>query len=116
MCWFCDRLKQGKAFEWYYRTSSTNQNICEYVNGEDCSCCDKCDSKFIIKGISPKNSKDLCVRLGFYYNVTDKHKQDVTIDCMSECAEFSYCPMCGKKFSDVNDELQYPFEELEGEC
>lgn len=114
MCEFCDTLKQGKSLEWYYRTCSSNQNICEYVNGENCSCCDSCDSKFIIKGM-PTNSNDLYVRLGFYYKVTDENNQDVIIDCMSEGAEFSYCPMCGKKFSESQNDLQYPFEKIKGD-
>ena len=119
MCKFCDTLKEGKDIELFYRTCSSLDNFCEYVNGNDCSLCNECSTKFIIHPISGRNKDEMYVNIKFKDKATNINKEDVVIDKNSECFNIIYCPMCGKKLSKEGfenlDELMYPFEELKEE-
>ena len=113
MCKFCDNLKKEKKMELYYRTCSSLDNFCEYVNETNCSLCDECITKFVINPISGK-SEDMYINIQFKDKATNSKGEDVIIDKCSESFKITYCPMCGEKISKEEDndldKLMYPFE------
>lgn len=98
MCKFCESLlDETKEIIWSVRSTYADDNICEFVNDEDCSNCSDCKMYFNLDGYEYKGNTS--VNVTYNQTVTTKDKKQVIIRPFSEGIQFNYCPICGKQMS-----------------
>jgi hypothetical protein len=98
MCRFCDNIiDKTKEIIWNVRSTYADDNICEFVNGNDCGSCDKCEMYFKLDSYELNGN----INVGMQYNqkITTPDGKDVIIRPFSEMLQFNYCPFCGKQIS-----------------
>lgn len=101
-CDFCKTLKnETKDIRWNVRSTYAEDNICEYINGENCSCCSSCDSHFKLN--SHNFNGNIRVSMEFYQKINDIDKNEIIIEPFSETMQWNYCPICGDKISDTTE-------------
>jgi hypothetical protein len=95
MCQFCENIKDEK-FTWQVRSTYADDNICEFVNGNDCDICSGCKTWFNLTGYDYKGN----TYVGVTYNqILSNGETDVIIRPFSESIQFNYCPFCGQQIS-----------------
>lgn len=98
MCEFCEALKdKNKEIEWFVRSTYADDNICEYINDNECSKCNGCNMYFNLKGYNIDNN--LYVGVEYNQTVTSPMGEDVIIRPFTESIKFNYCPICGQQIS-----------------
>lgn len=99
MCEFCEALKnRNKKIIWNLRSTYADDNVCEFVNGNECSACAKCDMHFDLTGYYD-NDGDIRVGVGYNQEITSSKGDNVIIRPFSEPIQFNYCPVCGQQIS-----------------
>jgi ferredoxin len=102
MCKFCDdflRLKRNKI---PIRNTSAEDNVCNYVVNNDC---DQCNN-----GCSENNHYFDIILYKDTISIDYTHKiNNLTIETSSARFNINYCPLCGKRMSEVihPEELKY---------
>ena len=98
MCQFCETLKdKTKDIKWRVRSTYAEDNICEYVNDEECSCCDGCISHF--KLVNYEMEGNTRISIEFCQKLKDNQGNEVIIEPFSEPIQWNYCPICGEQIS-----------------
>lgn len=98
MCEFCDSLTDNtKKITWQVRSTYADDNICEFVNDENCDVCEGCKMWFKIDGYDYDGN----AFIGITYNqeLTSTDGKQVIIRPFSESIQFNFCPICGKQIS-----------------
>jgi hypothetical protein len=97
MCKFCDDLDY-KTITIPSRTSTADDNVCEFVVNENCNECNHgCADENNYFSITTWED-NIC--LNYYHKV-----KDLIIAPISARFSINYCPMCGKKISkEMNSE------------
>lgn len=98
MCKFCESLTDNtKEIIWSVRSTYADDNICEFVNGDNCFNCGRCEMYFTIDGYTIDD--DTYVSIAYNQKITSPTKEEVVIRPFSEGIQFNYCPICGKRIS-----------------
>lgn len=101
MCKFCDNLKEYKTYTVSQRTTSADDNQCEFgspliydgdVFGEDCNDCNGCSSKNMHFGLTIWDNN---LQLSYVRRI-----KGLIIEPYSEIIEINFCPWCGKSLTD----------------
>lgn len=98
MCEFCSALKDNnKEIIWNVRSQYADDNLCEFVNGEKCGCCQGCEESFWIT--SHPNQGDINISIEYSRYVTASDGTKVGVKPFSESLQINYCPVCGNQLS-----------------
>lgn len=93
MCKFCEGLfDSGHKVEWHMRSEYADDNFCEKIFNNSCENCEKCNTKYILKGYLFDNQAYIICD----YNFTNG---DILIWNSTESLPINYCPYCGRKIS-----------------
>jgi NADH:ubiquinone oxidoreductase subunit F (NADH-binding) len=98
MCEFCESLKdKTKEIIWSVRSSYADDNMCEFVNDENCQYCNGCKEGFVIDAYDyEKNTK---VDITYFKTISTKDRKEVKVHPFSESIQWNFCPICGKQIS-----------------
>ena len=100
MCKFCEGiLDEDKEVTWSMRSTMADDNICEFVNGNNCdSCHGDCMMYFELYGY--KSNNGAYVGVSYRQEMRDVNREKVIISPFSETIQFNYCPFCGEQMSE----------------
>ena len=109
MCEFCESLNDNKKeIVWSVRSTMVDDNICEIVNNDQCSCCGDCSQKFVINGyIFDDENQFISLK---YFQEVSSDKEKVIIHPFSEAIQFNFCPFCGEQISKTIKPFENNFE------
>ena len=103
MCEFCEGVN-NKDFTWNVRSTMADNNICEYVNGDNCEGCNECNMRFgLVKYISNENTY---ISVDYNQTLSDIDGNEVVISPFSEGIRINYCPFCGDSVSRDKKEFE----------
>ena len=98
MCEFCEALKdETKEINWSVRSSYADDNICEFVNEENCQYCNGCQEGFTVDAYDYKGNTKVCIT--YSKTVGTKDGKEVIVRPFSEGIQWNYCPICGEQIS-----------------
>ena len=98
MCKFCEALKdETKEINWLVRSHYADDNICEFVNEENCQYCNGCQEGFAVDGYDYKGNTK--VSITYSRTVWSKDKKQVIVRPFSEAIQWNFCPICGEQIS-----------------
>ena len=98
MCKFCEALTdRTKEIVWEVRSTMADDNVCDFVNGDNCDVCNGCNMSFNLYGYNYDNN--IHVGVSYSQELTSKNRTKVIIKPFSEGIQWNYCPICGKQIS-----------------
>lgn len=103
-CTFCKSLLSGDKITWEMRSTYAEDNICDKINGTNCSLCEGCGANFSISASLFK--EEVMVNIEFEQRIGMDSASEAVIHPISETAVFTYCPMCGKRLSTKTPKLE----------
>lgn len=99
MCEFCESItNKNKEILWQVRSTYADDNVCNYVNGEDCNRCKGCKMYFKLSGTN--YNENTYVGVTYMQQIMSENDTKVIINPFSEGIQFNYCPFCGKQISE----------------
>jgi len=99
MCEFCENItNRDKEIIWNVRSTYADDNICEFVNDNNCSVCEGCFMHFKLSGYKSYD-EDIYVGVEYNQELTSSDGKKVYVRPFSETIQFNYCPICGKQIS-----------------
>lgn len=99
MCGFCDALKSDgdKIINLEVRSTMADDNICEFVNDNDCGLCSGCNMKFYMVGYCI--DENIRVQICYNQKIMSTLNSEVIIYPFTETIQYNFCPMCGEQIS-----------------
>jgi len=99
MCEFCESLMdKEKEIIWSVRSIMANDNICEFVNENNCESCGGCEMYFTLSGVKYEDG-EVYVDIAYTQKLKSKYGKEVIIRPFSEGIQWNFCPICGKQIS-----------------
>lgn len=79
------------------RSTYADDNVCEYINNDNCEFCPRCFMIFRFYGFNI--DENLHVGIEYNQEIYDKNKNKIIVSPFSESLQFNYCPFCGRQIS-----------------